>query len=334
MKAVVYERYGGPEVLKLKEVEKPTPKDDEMLIKVYATTVNYGDLIARDFSNVSASEFNMPFLFWFPAKIAFGLKEPKMRILGNEFAGEIETVGKDVTRFKAGDPVFGYRGQRMGTYAEYVTMPEEGVVAEKPGNMSYEEATTIPYGGIMALSILRKANIQRGEKVLINGASGGIGSAAVQLAKFYFGAEVTGVCGTARMGFVKALGVDKVIDYTREDFTQNGERYDLIFDVLGRSTFSQCRNSLNENGRCVYASFKLKHLLAMLWTSLTGDKKAMCVMSSEKAEDLVFIKELVEDGKMRAVIDRVFPIAQVAEAHAYVENGNKKGQIVIKVNQE
>ncbi|MCG2815043.1 MAG: NAD(P)-dependent alcohol dehydrogenase, partial [Candidatus Aminicenantes bacterium] len=254
MKAIGYTEYGPPDVLQLKEVDKPSSKDNEVLIRIQAVSVNYGDIVARNFGNIRAREFNMPLLFWLPAKIAFGFNKPKKQILGNEFAGEIEAIGKDVTRFKQGDQVFAYSGQNMGAYAEYVCMPENGMVVIKPANMTYEEASVVPYGGIMALTHLRKVDIKSGQKVLVNGASGGIGSLAVQLAK-NSGAEVTGVCGTPRLEFVKSLGADKVIDYTREDFTQNGEKYDLIYDILGRSSFPRCKGSLTQNGRYLLASF-------------------------------------------------------------------------------
>jgi NADPH:quinone reductase-like Zn-dependent oxidoreductase len=330
MKAIVYTKYGSPEVLQLKEVEKPTPKDNEVLIRVYATTVNYGDLLARNFKNTSPGEFHMPFLFWLLARLDFGLSQPRKNILGSEFAGEIESVGKDVKRFRKGDQVFGYRGQSMGAYAEYLCLPEDGMVALKPANMTFEEATVVPYGAIMALNLLRKVNIQPGQKVLVNGASGGIGSAAVQLAK-YFGADVTGVCATLRLEFVKSLGADKVIDYTQEDFTQSGETYDLIFDILGKSSFSRCKSALKQNGRYLLASFKLKQLLQMLWTGVIGSKKVICALSAERAEDLTFIKALVEAGKIKSVIDRRYPLEQTAEAHRYVETGHKKGHVVIIV---
>ena len=233
-----------------------------------------------------------------------------------------------VTRFKPGDQVMGYLGQRMGAYAEYVCMAESGSLALKPANMSYAEAAAVPYGAIMATGLLRRANIQPGHKVLIVGASGGIGSAAVQLAKHY-GAEVTGVCGAPRLDYVKALGADHVVDYAREDFTRNGETYDLIFDVLGKSSFARCKGSLKPNGIYLLASFKTKALLQMLQTKIAGDKKVICAMASESAESLVFVKELVEAGKFKTLIDRCFPLEQAAEAHRYVELGRKQGAVVL-----
>lgn len=330
MKAVVYTEYGSPEVLQLQEVEKPTPKEHEILIKIKAASINYGDLIARNFREITPSKFNMPFLFWLPARFFFGWSKPKIKTLGSELAGQIEAVGKGVTLFKPGDQIFAYRGADMGANAEYICMLEKGLVALKPLNMSYEEAATVPYGALTALSLLRVAKIQPGQKVLIHGASGGIGSAAVQLAK-HFGAEVTGVCGTQRVEFVKSLGADQVIDYTKEDFTQNGQTYDLIFDILGKSSFARCKGSLKENGLYLLASFKTKQLLQMLWTSLTGGKKVICALSSEKREDLLLIKELIEAGKIKALIDKRYPLEQVAEAHRYIEQGEKKGQVVINL---
>jgi NADPH:quinone reductase-like Zn-dependent oxidoreductase len=330
MNAVICTEYGSPDVLQLKEVEKPAPKDNEVLIRNYATTVNYGDLAARNFKEITPQKFNMPLLFWLIAKLSFGLKRPRITILGSEFAGEIEGVGKDVSSYKPGDPVFGYLGQSMGAYAEYLCVPETGVLALKPKNMTYEQAAVVPYGAIMALNLLRKAKIQPGQKVLIVGASGGIGSAAVQIAR-YFGAEVTGVCGTPRVGFVKSLGAERVIDYTKEDFTQNGETYDLIFDVLGKSSFSRCQDSLKPNGRYLLASFKMKQLLQMLWTSISGSKRVICAIAPGGVEDLNSVKDLIEDGKIKAVIDQCFPFEQTAEAHRYVENGQKRGNVVITV---
>jgi len=330
MKAIVYTEYGSPDVLHLTEVAKPAPKDNEVLIRIHATPVNFGDLLARNFKSVTPRKFNMPIFFWLPARLAFGFNKPKKNILGSEFAGEVEAVGAAVTRFKPGDQVFGYRGQSMGAYAEYLCMPEDGVLAIKPANLTFEEAATVPYGALTALSLLKKVNIQRGQKVLINGASGGIGAAAVQLAK-YFGAEVTGVCSTPRVGFVKALGADKVIDYTKEDFTRNGETYDLIFDILGKSSLARGKRSLKPNGRYLFASFKLKHLVQMLWTKIAGGPKVICALSSEKPEDLTFIKQLIETGQYKAIIDKRYPLAQTAEAHRYVEAGQKQGGVVITV---
>lgn len=333
MKAIVYTEYGPPDVLQLREVDKPVPKDDEVLIRVHATTVTYGDLVARNVAHISPSEFHMPFLFWLLARVDFGLREPKRKILGGELAGEIQSVGKAVQRFQKGDQVFGYPAQSMGAYAEYLCMAEESVLALKPANITFEEAAVIPYGAVIALNLLGKVEIQKGHDVLINGASGSLGSAAVQLAKHY-GARVTGVCGTPRLEFVRSLGADKVIDYTQEDFTQRGETYDVIFDVLGKSSFARCKNCLKENGRYLLASFKLPQLVQMLWTSIVGGKKVICALALEKPEDLVHIKELVEAGEIKAVIDKRFPLEQAAEAHRYVGDGRKKGHVVITVAQD
>ena len=317
MKAIVCTKYGSPDVLQLAEVEKPFPGDNEVLIRVYAAVVTPADCAFRK---------GDPFI----SRFFSGLRKPKF-IPGDELAGEIEAIGKDVKGFKKGDQVFGSTGTSFGAHAEYKCLPEEAALATKPANVSYGEAAAVCYAGLTALPFLRdKANIQIGQKVLINGASGGIGSAAVQLAK-YFGAEVTGVCSTPRLDFVKSLGADKVIDYTQEDFTQNGETYDLIFDILGKSSFSRCKSSLKQKGRYFLASFKMKQLFQMLWTSIIGSKKVICTLSTERAEDLLFIKELVEAGKIKTIIDRRYPLEQTAEAHRYVETGNKKGHVVITV---
>ncbi|MCX6133324.1 MAG: NAD(P)-dependent alcohol dehydrogenase [Ignavibacteriales bacterium] len=333
MKAIVCTKYGPPEVLQLREVEKPVPKDNEVLIRVCATSVNFGDMIARNFKAITPREFNMTFLFWLLAKISLGLREPKITILGSEFAGDIEAVGRDVERFKKGDQVFGYPGQSFGAYAEYLCMPEDGVLTIRPANMTYEEAAVVPYGAIMALHLLRKMNIQPGQRVLINGASGGIGSAAVQIAK-HFGAEVTAVCGTPRLEFVKSLGADKVIDYTGDDFTKNGETYDLIFDILGKSSFSLCQSSLKPNGTLLFASFKMKQLFQMLWTSMAGTRKVVCSIAPGSVEDLISVKDLVEAGKIKSIIDRRYPLEEAAEAHRYVEQGHKRGNVVITLEQD
>jgi NADPH:quinone reductase-like Zn-dependent oxidoreductase len=332
MKAIVYTEYGTPDVLQLQEVAKPTPKDNEILIRVYATTVNYGDLTARNFKNISSSQFNMPGLFWLLARMSFGLTKPKITILGSELAGEVEAVGKDIKRFKIGDQVFGYTSQSMGAYAEYRCMSETAMVTHKPNNMTYEEAAAIPYGAIMALSLLKKINLQPKQQILINGASGAIGSAAVQLAKFHFGAQVTGVCSTRRLGLVKSLGADCVIDYSKQDFTKNAKTYDVIFDILGKGSFRRAQNSLKQNGRYLCASFKTKQLLEMLWTSIVGKQKAICAFAEEKLENLELIKALCEAGEIKAFLDRSYLLEQAAEAHRYIEAGHRTGSVVITLD--
>jgi NADPH:quinone reductase-like Zn-dependent oxidoreductase len=333
MKAVVYTEFGPPEVLRVADVPTPAPKEDEVLVRVHATSVAYGDMLARNFKDVSGREFNMPLPLLLPQRMVFGFRRPKVTILGSEFSGEVAAAGRQVTRFKAGDQVYGYLGQRMGAYAEYVCISETGVLALKPANLTHEQAAAVPYGAIMATSLLRRANIQPGHKVLINGASGGIGSAAVQLARYY-GAEVTGVCGAPRMEYVRSLGADRVIDYAREDFTRDGETYDLIFDVLGKRSFPQVRGSLKPDGVYLLASFKTRHLLQMLRTKMTGSQKVICALASEKPEDLEFVRELVEAGQFKSIVDRVFPLEQAAEAHRYVESGSRQGAVVITVGKD
>ncbi|NVM46862.1 MAG: NAD(P)-dependent alcohol dehydrogenase [Candidatus Lokiarchaeota archaeon] len=318
MKAAVVTKYGPPEVLQLKEVEKPTPKDNEVLIRVQAATVTLYDCWGRACTG--------PPGFGLLIKLSSGLGKPKKPILGTEFAGEIEAVGKDVNLFKKGDPVFGFTGMNLGANAEYVCMPEDGALAIKPTNMTYEEAAAIPYGGLTALYFLRKANIQSGQKVLIFGASGGVGTFAVQLAK-YFGTEVSGVCSTPKLELVRSLGADKVFDYTKEDFTKSGEKYDIIFDTIGKSPFSDSKRSLNKEGIYAFTTFGLGRAFRVLW-----NKNAISGLLEEKAEDLVFLKELIEAGKIRAVIDKRYPLEQAAEAHRYVESGQKKGQVVLTLD--
>lgn len=331
MKAVTFTEYGPPDVLKLTEVATPVPKANEILIKIHATTVNTGDIWTRNFKAISPSQFSMPLPMWFAARLIFGVNKPKINILGAELAGEVAAVGDKVRRFKKGDPVFGYRGPAFGANAEYLAMPETGLVTHKPVNMTFAEAATVPYGAMTALNLLRKVDLQPRQKILINGASGGIGSYAVQLAKLY-GAEVTGVCSTPRLALVKTLGADHVIDYTKADFTQNGQRYDVVFDIMGRSSFARVQNSLTANGRYLLASFKTPQLWQMLMTARTSGPKVICALSSESLADLLHIKELVETGKIKTVIDRCFPLEQVAAAHRYVEAGEKKGSVVILVN--
>ncbi len=332
MQAIVLTAYGSPDVLQLREVATPTPQANEIRVRITASPVGYGDLIARNFRNVTAREFNMPFILWLLTRLEFGLKHPKKSILGSEFAGRVDAVGQDVTRFQVGDAVFGYRGPDFGTNAEYLCMSEAGMVALKPANLSDEEAAAIPYGALTALNLLRKVNIQPGQKVLILGASGSIGGAAVQLAKHY-GAEVTGVCSTPRLDYVRALGADHVIDYTREDFTRNGVTYDVIFDILGRGSFARSKRSLTPNGRYLLASFKFKQLMQMLRTSLVGSKKVICALSMEKLDDLLLITTLVEAGALKTIIDRCYPLAQTADAHRYVEGKHQQGSVIIKVGE-
>jgi len=328
MKAIMLEKYGTPDVLKIEEIDKPVPDESEILVRVKATSVNYGELIARNFKNVTLSDFNMPALFWVIAKFSFGLNKPKVKILGSEFSGIIESTGSKVTKFKHGEEVFGYLGQSMGAYAEYICVPEKGVLTHKPVNVDFDQAAVLPYGAIMALGILKKADIQPGQKVLINGASGEIGSAAIQIVKD-FGAEVTGVCSTPRMEYVKNLGADRAIDYTIEDFADGTEKYDFIFDVLGRSTFRKVKNVLTPNGKYILASFKMKQLLQMLQTSFSGGQKVICTIAPGSVEDLLLVKTLIEEGKLRSQIDKVFPMEQASEAHRHIENGSKKGKVVI-----
>ncbi len=322
MKAIVCPKYGSPDVLQLKEVEKPAPKDNEVLIRIYAATVTAGDCEIR--------RFKMPIWLWLLARIGFGFRGPRKKILGQELAGEIESVGKDVKLFRKGDQVFARTGFGLGAYAEYICLPEDGVMAIKPTNMTYEEAAAVPTGGLTALHFLRKGNIQSGQKVLINGAGGSIGTFAVQIAKS-FGAEVTGVDSTRKLDMLRSIGADHVIDYTQEDFTKSGETYDVIFDAVGKSSFSRSVRSLKKNGFYLLANPGLSQMVRGRWTSMTSSKKVISGTASEKAEDLVFLKRLIEAGKLKSVIDRRYPLEQIAEAHRYVETGQKKGNVVVTV---
>ncbi len=322
MKAVVCTKYGSPDVLKLQEVEKPTPKDNELLIKIHATSVTAGDCEIRG--------FKMPRWLWIPARIGFGIRGPRNKILGQELSGEIESLGKDVKQFKEGEQVFGRTGFGFGAHAEYICLSEDGVLTTKPSNMSYEKAATVPFGGLDALHFIRKGNIQSGQKVLINGASGSIGTFAVQIAKYY-GAEVTGVCSTRNLDMVRLIGAEHVIDYTKEDFTKKGPIYDVIFDVIGKSSFSNSLRSLKPDGIYILANPRLSQMVRGPLNSIKSSKKVIIGAANPKTEDLIFLKELIEKEKIKTVIDKCYPLEQIADAHRYVENGHKKGNVVIKV---
>lgn len=318
MKAILYTQYGSPEVLQLKEVEKPLPKDHEILLRVKATAVNSGDWRLRKADP-------------FAVRLAFGLMKPKRNILGSVFSGEVESVGKEVKRFKPGDQVFGHTDMRFGAYGEYLCMPESGSVALKPGHLTHAEAAVIPFGGAAAYHFIKKAAIQPGQKVLVYGASGAVGSAAVQLAR-HFGAKVTAVCSTANVDLVKSLGVDHVVDYTKEEVLANGESYDVIFDTVNKMPFSRSLKSLNKNGRLILSAAGLPEMLRGFWTSMTSSQKVLTGVIGHGAEDINFFKMLLETGELKPVVDRTFPLEQMAEAHRYVEQGHKKGNVAVTLD--
>ena len=320
MKAIECTKYGAPEVLKLVEIEKPFPKESEVLIKIMATSVTSGDARIRRAD---------PFII----RLIFGWKKPRKSVLGVVVAGEIEAVGESVTKFKVGDRVFGSAGMNFGAHAEYVSVSENAVLALMPGNMTYEEAAAIPFGATAALHFLRSADLRQGQKVLIIGASGAIGSLAVQLAKNQ-GALVTGVCSASNIDMVTALGADKVIDYTKEDFTKNGETYDVIFDTVGKASFWGALKSLNKNGCLLMASAGMGLLLGSAIVSVFTGKKIVSGVIKETAEDMDFVKQLIIKGKLKAVIDKVFSLEQIALAHAHVDTGHKKGNVIVTMGRQ
>lgn len=326
MKAIVWTAYGPPEVLQLREVEKPVPGDKEVLIKIHATTVTAGDVETRQLA--------LPLWIRLPMRFYVGLTKPKrMTILGQELAGKIEAVGQGVTHFRPGDQVFAVTGFGLGGYAEYICLPEvseDGVVAAKPANMSFAEAAAVPFGGLEALHFLKKADIQPGERILINGAGGTIGTFAVQLAKYY-GAEVTAVDSADKFDTLRTIGADHLIDYTQQDFAKSGQTYHVIFDVIGKSSYSGSMKSLTRNGRYLLANPRVSHMFRGLWSSMTSGKRVVTGAARRTVEDLNFLKQLIEAAKLRTIIDRSYPLEQAAEAHRYAESGQKKGNLVIVV---
>jgi NADPH:quinone reductase-like Zn-dependent oxidoreductase len=325
MRAVVYDRYGPPEVLRLEDVERPIPKDDEVLVKVHATTVNRFDVHTREANQRSGA------VVMLLSRLVSGLRRPRRRILGTEFAGEIETIGAAVTEFAAGDRVFGNSGLGFGAHAEFMCIRETGRIAQMPAGASFEEAAPLTDGGLNALWCLRVADLRKGQRILVYGASGAIGTAAVQLAK-HFGADVTAVCNTKNVELVRSLGADRVIDYTQEDFTRNGETYDVIFDAVGKHSFKRCKDSLKLGG--VYLPTDgFGNLLLALWTPRFGDKKVLFKLPPRYTKaDVVFLRELFEAGSYHAVIDRSSPLEEVVEASRYVETEQKTGNVVLIIN--
>jgi NADPH:quinone reductase-like Zn-dependent oxidoreductase len=325
MKAVVYKRYGPPDVLELQEVPKPTPRDNEVLIKTHATTVTSADWRVRS--------LDVPVGFRLLSRLALGVSKPRQPILGTELAGEVESVGKGVSTFKVGDKVFAFTGAAMGCYAQYKCMPEDGAVALKPARLTYDEAAALSFGGTTALHFFRRGKLRSGEKVLVNGASGGVGTAAVQLAR-HFGAEVTGACSTANVDLVRSLGASYVIDYTKEDFTENGETYDVIVDTAGTAPFSRSKGSLKQRGRLLLVLGGLPDILRVPWVSLTSSKRVIAGPAPARAEDLRFLARLADAGEFKPVIDRRYAFEQIAEAHRYVDTGRKKGNVIITLEHD
>jgi NADPH:quinone reductase-like Zn-dependent oxidoreductase len=324
MRAITFRQYGPPDVLKLEEVEKPAPRGNEVLIRIHAATVSAGDCELR--------RFDFPPEFWPLFRLMFGVRGPRNPIPGQDVAGVIEAVGQDVRNFKVGDQVFAATAFRFGSHAEYVCLPGNGAIAIKPDSLSLDEAVTLPTGGLNALHFIRRSNVQSGEKVLINGAGGSIGTIATQLAK-QIGSEVTAVDSGDKLDMLRSLGADHVIDYTRDDFTRNGEQYDVILDVVGKSPFSRSVQSLRPNGRYLLGNLRLVPIVRGLWTSVRSDKKVIPSLAPLKVEDLNYLAGLMADDRLRTVIDRRYPLEQVAEAHRYIESGAKQGNVVVTVRE-
>ncbi len=325
MKAVVCTAYGRPEVLQLRDVAKPVPKDDEVLVRIRATTVSAADCELR--------RFDFPLWVWLPIRLAFGVRRPRQPVLGQELAGDVESVGKDVTSFKRGDPVFAATGIGLGAHAEYIRLrenPQTGAIARMPASLSYEEAAAVPYGGGEALEFLRKANVRSGHRVLVNGAGGSFGTYAVQLAKL-LGAHVTAVDGASKLEMLRVIGADCVIDYAQEDFTESPETYDVIFDVVRNTPSGRMARSLNENGCLLMANPNLTQIVSAKWASSRSKKRVLFAASGVTSEDLAYLRGLVEAGKLRPIIDRSFPLEQIVEAHRYAESGQKLGNVVVTV---
>jgi len=323
MKAIVYKKYGPPEVLQVKEVENPKPGDDEVLVKIHAAEATKADCELRSF------KFAVKW-FWLPLRIAMGITRPKNQVLGGYFAGEIEAIGKNVTRFNLGDEVFGSTQLRMGAYGEYTCLPASYTIVPKPHNLTYYEAAAVPLGGLNALHFLTKANLQKGEKVLVNGAGGSIGTFGVQIAKA-MGAEVTAVDSTIKEGMLRRIGADHFLDYTKEDFTKYGQSYDVIFDMVARSSYSACVNSLNPKGRYLIGNPRLSDMLRSALTSRFTDKTVIFAFAGEKEEELLTLKEMIEAGKIKPVVDKIYSLDQAAEAHRRVETEQRLGIVVISV---
>ena len=327
MKAIIWTKYGPPEGLELRDVERPVPKGNEVLVKVHATTVTAGDCEMRT--------LKFPFHLGFFIRFYTGLRSPKrVRILGQELAGEVVEVGKDVTTFSVGDLVFGPSDEfNFGAYAQYACLPEDGILAIKPFNLTFEEAAAVPVGGLNALYFMRKANLQSGQKLLINGAGGSIGTIAIQLAKLQ-GVEVTAVDSTPKLDMLHSIGADHVVDYTQEDFTKSGQKYDVIFDIVGKAPYSGSIKSLTDNGTYLLGNLNMSRGIRMLWTRMRSRKKALGGSADYDTKDLVFLKELIESGNLKVVIDRIFPLEQMVDAHRFVESGNKIGNVVVTIKHD